>query len=288
MWVANLYYWGFNQYIIQRTLAAKSLKEAQRGIALAAFLKLIIPLIVVIPGALLEGSARDLEVINAGVGAYGTVQEYLYLREEGLRFDPDLVLLMFYANDLVDNCIACYPGIGPRPHATIEGGRIHIVEDFEDDAYLEFCMPAPFRSLLLRHCYIYRSLNKNLYQRIHAERLWQLECRNAEAVDPNRRRALFFELLARMQDLVAAKSAHLAVALIPTREEVRAGQSEEQEAILRHCAARDLPALSLLPALRAATAAGTRAYFDRDIHLTRDGHRVVAEALGTFVEKLRR
>jgi SSS family solute:Na+ symporter len=50
MWVANLYYWGFNQYIIQRTLAAKSLKESQRGIAFAAFLKLIIPLIVVIPG----------------------------------------------------------------------------------------------------------------------------------------------------------------------------------------------------------------------------------------------
>ncbi|WP_304236676.1 sodium/sugar symporter [Jiulongibacter sediminis] len=50
LWVANLYYWGFNQYIIQRTLAAKSLPEAQKGIALAAFLKLIIPFIVVIPG----------------------------------------------------------------------------------------------------------------------------------------------------------------------------------------------------------------------------------------------
>ncbi|HPG38091.1 MAG TPA: sodium/sugar symporter [bacterium] len=50
MWVANLYYWGFNQYIIQRALAAKSLKEAQRGLAFAAFLKLLIPLFVVIPG----------------------------------------------------------------------------------------------------------------------------------------------------------------------------------------------------------------------------------------------
>ncbi|WP_226390276.1 sodium/sugar symporter [Penaeicola halotolerans] len=50
MWVANLYYWGFNQYIIQRTLAAKSLKEAQKGIVLAAGLKLIIPIIVVLPG----------------------------------------------------------------------------------------------------------------------------------------------------------------------------------------------------------------------------------------------
>ena len=50
MWVANLYYWGFNQYIIQRTLAAKSLEESQKGILFAAGLKMIIPLIVVIPG----------------------------------------------------------------------------------------------------------------------------------------------------------------------------------------------------------------------------------------------
>ncbi len=50
MWVANLYYWGFNQYIIQRTLAAKNLEEGQKGIVFAAFLKLIIPLIVVLPG----------------------------------------------------------------------------------------------------------------------------------------------------------------------------------------------------------------------------------------------
>ncbi len=50
MWVANLYYWGFNQYIIQRALAAKSLNEAQNGIIFAGFLKIIIPLIVVVPG----------------------------------------------------------------------------------------------------------------------------------------------------------------------------------------------------------------------------------------------
>lgn len=50
LWIANLYYWGFNQYIIQRTLAAKSLKESQKGILFSAFLKLLIPVIVVIPG----------------------------------------------------------------------------------------------------------------------------------------------------------------------------------------------------------------------------------------------
>ena len=50
MWIANVSYWGFNQYIIQRALAAKSLREAQKGVLFAAFLKLLMPLIIVLPG----------------------------------------------------------------------------------------------------------------------------------------------------------------------------------------------------------------------------------------------
>lgn len=50
IWMANLYYFGCNQYIIQRALAAKSLKEAQRGVSFAAFLKLLLPVLVVVPG----------------------------------------------------------------------------------------------------------------------------------------------------------------------------------------------------------------------------------------------
>jgi SSS family solute:Na+ symporter len=50
LWIANLYYWGCNQYIIQRALAAKSIREAQTGLAFAGVLKLLLPLIVVIPG----------------------------------------------------------------------------------------------------------------------------------------------------------------------------------------------------------------------------------------------
>jgi solute:Na+ symporter, SSS family len=50
MWVMNVSYWGFNQYIIQRGLAAKSVNEAQKGIVLAAFLKLLMPAIIVLPG----------------------------------------------------------------------------------------------------------------------------------------------------------------------------------------------------------------------------------------------
>ena len=50
LWLTNLGYWGFNQYSIQKGLAAKSLAEAKKGMIFAAFLKILIPFIVCIPG----------------------------------------------------------------------------------------------------------------------------------------------------------------------------------------------------------------------------------------------
>ena len=64
MWIMNISYWGFNQYIIQRALAARSLKEAQKGIAFAAYLKLLMPVIVVLPGLAAVILAPDLSVAD--------------------------------------------------------------------------------------------------------------------------------------------------------------------------------------------------------------------------------
>ncbi len=83
LWVANLYYWGFNQYIIQRTLAAKSLKESQRGIAFAAFLKMIIPLIVVIPGIV----AYVLYTQPEGTNIIAGVKDAFAKPDGGINFD---------------------------------------------------------------------------------------------------------------------------------------------------------------------------------------------------------
>jgi len=83
MWVANLYYWGFNQYIIQRALAAKSLKEAQRGLAFAGFLKLIIPIIVVIPGII----AYVLFTQPEGTAAITGVQEAFLKSNGAINYD---------------------------------------------------------------------------------------------------------------------------------------------------------------------------------------------------------
>jgi SSS family solute:Na+ symporter len=50
LWIPNFYYWGLNQYITQKTLAARTLREGQKGIVFAALLKLLIPFIIVLPG----------------------------------------------------------------------------------------------------------------------------------------------------------------------------------------------------------------------------------------------
>jgi SSS family solute:Na+ symporter len=60
LWVMNVSYWGFNQYIIQRALAAKSIREAQKGMVLAAFLKILMPVIIVLPGIAAAALAPDL------------------------------------------------------------------------------------------------------------------------------------------------------------------------------------------------------------------------------------
>ena len=87
LWVLHFSYWGFNQYIIQRALGAESLAEAQKGLAFAAFLKLLIPVIVVVPGiaalVLAQDGALAAEVLNdKSDRTYG---ELMKLAPAGLR-----------------------------------------------------------------------------------------------------------------------------------------------------------------------------------------------------------
>jgi SSS family solute:Na+ symporter len=83
MWIANLSYWGFNQYIIQRALAAKSLSEAQKGVIFAGFLKLLMPIIIVLPGIAAVVLAPDL---NKPDQAYPTMMALLPTGLLGLVF----------------------------------------------------------------------------------------------------------------------------------------------------------------------------------------------------------
>lgn len=87
LWVLHFSYWGFNQYIIQRALGAESLGEAQKGLAFAAFLKVLVPFIVVIPGIAAVLLAQQGVVNGAALAerSDSTYGELMAMAPSGLR-----------------------------------------------------------------------------------------------------------------------------------------------------------------------------------------------------------
>ncbi|MEM9260982.1 MAG: sodium/solute symporter, partial [Bacteroidota bacterium] len=90
MWIVNTFYWGTNQYIIQRALAAKSIPEAQRGVAFAAFMKLFIPFFAVLPGIaayhLMTNEGVDVDISKADQAFPWVLGNYVGAGFKGLTF----------------------------------------------------------------------------------------------------------------------------------------------------------------------------------------------------------
>ncbi|MBN8586728.1 MAG: sodium/sugar symporter [Rhodothermia bacterium] len=95
MWIANLSYWGSNQYITQRALGAKDLDTAQKGLLFAGFLKLLMPLIVVIPGIAayvlhnVDPAFKASMTVNSVIkpdSAYSTLLDLLPTGLKGIAF----------------------------------------------------------------------------------------------------------------------------------------------------------------------------------------------------------
>jgi len=103
LWIPNFFYWGLNQYIVQRTLGSKSLAEGQKGIVFAAALKLIIPFIVVIPGILafnlfssdLRQSASEASHSIVATAEGGTI---FTVEADFARFNPELAQSILNTN----------------------------------------------------------------------------------------------------------------------------------------------------------------------------------------------
>ena len=83
VWIGHFFYWGFNQYITQRALGAKNIKEAQKGVMFAAYLKLLMPIVIVLPGIC---AAILFPVLEKSDQAYPTMMSLLPSGLLGLTF----------------------------------------------------------------------------------------------------------------------------------------------------------------------------------------------------------
>jgi len=235
--------------------------------------------------AFLERSNPRLEVLNAGVGGYGTVQEYLYLETAGLKHNPNLVLLMVFENDLADNCLHAYPGFGPRPYAVLRAQSVQIVRDSESQEFLKYALPVPFANALNQHSYLFYFLNNNVYHRLRATHVRELQKADLKRTDECGRYDVMFGMIRQMAQLVTMHNVRLALVLIPTREQVEQGNAATLQPIIDYCERERIAYLSLLGRFR-KDMDRSPPYFPRDIHWTKAGHRLAAEEISLFLKNM--
>ncbi len=234
--------------------------------------------------AIIANADSNLEVMNAGIGGYNSVQEYLYLQKTGKELRPDLVLVMFYENDLAENCLSFYPSIGPRPFASIENGQLMIHENPSPKEHLKYVLPLPFAEKLNKHSLAYHFFNFRVYQPLRASYLTQLEFDDLKKTETYPKLDIIGMVYQKIQKLMKGRGAMFAVGLIPTREEAQNGFSDIQAPLLSFCREKDIPCFSLVQSFKEAYDKGKKPYFEVDIHWSKEGHRVASEALGPFIQ----
>src|SRR5271166_6232364 len=217
---------------------------------------------------ILQASTRNTEVINMGVPAYGTDQEYLFLADEGLKYHPDLVLVCAFYNDFSESFSTINPSNGrPKGYFSLDGDQLV----FHPPSFSIF-----YR--LSQHSYLLGLASLQL------SKIWNAYDnamrRRHEVLDPKARVATFKQLYASTADLCREHGAAFVLVYFPFK-----GQGSEsiiQQVMDDLVTTKGIKTLDLTDTMRHASAGGV-AYFPHDIHFNEYGHQVVAKALREYL-----
>jgi lysophospholipase L1-like esterase len=212
----------------------------------------------------------DLEIHNAGVSAYSTLQELLLARRLEPRVRPLARVLLVYANDVNENVSPYMPLLAPRPWIDIDGRQ----QPVEWDVFASSLPPIPFAAWLHRHSVAFFRLETAWarWQRpVLAKRAWSWA--NRWATDA--RWAVLRNLVAELQAM-----GPLLLVACPSRGEVSRGPAETSTRVTAIGTALGIPVLDLRPLL------GPEDYWRWDIHWNAAGHRVLADALTPALDTL--
>jgi hypothetical protein len=242
------------------------------------------------------------EIVNLGVPGYGTDQELLTLRRWGRRLAPDLVLLGFFWNDLMEDTSDRIYGL-PKPRFSLEDGRL------VPHPPAGFSAPSTFARLdatLGTRSHLWSLLRNGLSSAGRAagyapeERPVSVDF-SLKTPPPSREAefALAWALLGAVRDEAAALGAPLGVFSVPPRFLAEPGlgarllkvyglpeDAFEEDGFRRlreACAARGIPFVDLLPGFRREAAAGARLFLPTGIHWTAAGHDEAARILAPAV-----
>lgn len=266
------------------------------------------------------GACAGWQVVNGGTIAYSTDQEYLFFREEGYRYQPDLVTLLFYHNDLLYNARPRGPGGEVKPFFQVEDGRLvarHETLEPDPEGAPNRQNPGraplqPWRGSIALRLLSNRTVDASpalhrvlgalgLVQPVGSDpprEFWPYGPGRGPEVDEMWRTTE--ALLAAIKSDVEAHGARFSVLYIParfevndavwqtTRERYKLGKRwdpfvvhDRLKAILD---AQGTPLVDPRDALRATETSGPPAYYTRDVHWNAVGNRIAAEGLQRWVE----
>ena len=255
------------------------------------------------------------EVINGGTAAYSTDQEYLFFLEEGARYEPDVVVVLFYYNDLVGDT----PGGLGKPSFDLVGESLVLRDSPVPERVPGRPVARPFGIKPWRGSVALRLLsdrtsgaNPGLHRALARlglvepevdlgpmpRELWLFGPGHRDEVTLMWRRVR--AILAALKQAAESRGARLVVFHVPARFEVddRAWDLTRErysmgrrwwrrervfEDLRKACRSLGLLLVDPRDALRAAQASGRPAYFVRDGHWTAEGHAVAARALADFL-----
>jgi len=274
----------------------------------------------VLEARLNAGACRGWQVVNGGTIAYSTDQEYLFFREEGHRYAPDLVTLLFYHNDLLYNASPRGPGGEAKPFFGVEDGRLvarHAALTPDPEGAPNRQNPGraplqPWRGSIALRLLSNRTVDASpgLHRALAALGLVQPVSsdppREFWPYGPGHGREVeemwttTGALLRALQQDVEAHGARLAVLYVParfevnppvwqtTRERFKLGKRWDPYVVVDRLRAEldaiGVPLLDPRDALARTEASGPPAYYTRDVHWNAVGNRIAAEELQRFVE----
>ncbi|MGH7483394.1 MAG: solute:sodium symporter family transporter [Longimicrobiales bacterium] len=126
LWIPNLFYWGLNQFITQRTLGAKTLAEGQKGIILAAFIKLLIPFIIVFPG-IMAAQLYPGEIANADAAYPVLMRELLPAGLRGFMFAALLGAVVSTLDSVLNSAATIFTMDLYKPYVRPDSTPRHLV-----------------------------------------------------------------------------------------------------------------------------------------------------------------
>lgn len=213
---------------------------------------------------ILEKSTKNVEVINMGVPGYGSDQEYLYLKNEGLKYHPDLVILCAFYNDFSESFSTITPSMGrPKGYLSLNAGQ------------LVFHPPSfPTFYELSQHSYLLGLADLALGNILETYR--KVLRRRQDVLNPQARQATFKQIYLSAEELCRERGIKFVVVYFPFQ-----GQHMPmviQEIMAGLASTEGMKTLDLMDTMRHANAT-RRAYFEHDIHFNEYGHQAVAKEL---------